>query len=65
MRLVAIKPVDRNIFCRDNFKFYFKKLLVSRGIKVQDDVLTKEQINAKCMRWGSYNFGKISSAVVM
>ena len=42
-----------------------KTLLVSRGIKVQDDVLTKEEINAKCMRWGSYFFGKISSAVVM
>ena len=47
-KLIAyIKPLliiasDRNSIDTDNYQFYFNKLLTSRGIKIQNDVLTKE-----------------------
>ena len=65
MRLLTIDPVDRNIICRDSFKSCFNKLLVSRGIEVQNDGLKIEVVSAKWTKWGSYIFGTISSAFMM
>ena len=43
---------DRNTINKDNYIFYFNKLLTSRGIKIQNDVLTKEKIIAKVVKYG-------------
>ena len=42
---------DRNTINKDNYIFYFSKLLTSRGIKIQNDVLTKEKI---ATNWAKY-----------
>ena len=46
--IAYIKPLmnsatDRNNINTYNYKFYFNKLLTSKGIKIQNDVLTKEK----------------------
>ena len=43
---------DRNTINKDNYIFYFNKLLPSRGIKVQNDVLTKEKLIANVVKYG-------------
>ena len=42
---------DRNTINKDNYIFYFIKLLTSRGIKYQNGVLTKEKI---ATNWAKY-----------
>ena len=42
---------DRNTINTDNYIFYFNKLLTSKGIKVQNDVLTKEKFAASCIKY--------------
>ena len=42
---------DRNTINKDNYIFYFNKLLTSTGIKIQNDVLTKEKI---ATNWAKY-----------
>ena len=42
---------DRNTINKDNYIFYFNKLLTSRVIKIQNDVLTKEKI---ATNWAKY-----------
>ena len=59
-----IKPLinsatDRNTINKDNYIFYFNKLLTSRGIKIQNDVLTKEKI---ATNWAKY-IGGISGGL--
>ena len=49
-----IKPLmnnatDRNSIKIKDYKFYFNKLLTSRGFKIQNDVLTKETIKANAL----------------
>ena len=51
-----IKPLmnsatDRNTINKDNYTFYFKKLITSRGIKIQNDLLTNEKI---ATNWAKY-----------
>ena len=61
MRLVSIDPVNKIIVCGDFITSYFNKCLeemsisnaMSRGIKVQDKILTKVEFKAKYKRWGS------------
>ena len=50
---------DRNTINKDNHIFYFNKLLTSRGIKNQYDVLTKEKI---ANNWAKY-IGGISGGL--
>ena len=50
---------DRNTINKDNYIFYFNKLLTSRGIKIQNDVLTKEKI---ATYWAKY-IGGISGGL--
>ena len=50
-----IKPLMNNDLVRNtisinNFQFFFNKLLTSRGIKIQNDVLTKETIKANALK---------------
>ena len=45
---------DRKTINTDNYQFYFNKLLKSRGIKNQNDVLTKEIIKVDCLKTVSY-----------
>ena len=52
-----IKPLmnsatDRNTINKDNYIFYSDKLLTSRGIKIQNDVLTKEKLLANVVKYG-------------
>ena len=38
---------NRNTINKDNYIFYFNKLLISRDIKIQNDVVTKEKVFCK------------------
>ena len=46
MKPLMINATDRNTINTDNYQFYFNKLLTSKGIIFQNEVLTKEIINA-------------------
>ena len=41
MKPLMINATDRNIIITGNYKFYFTKLPILKGIKIQNDVLTK------------------------
>ena len=56
---------DRNIINRDNYEFCFNELLASRGIRIQNDVLTKETVNAQWLKCVSTFFGIICSALTI
>ena len=52
-----IKPLmnsatDGNTINKDNYIFYFNKILNSIGIKIQNDVLTKEKLVANVLKYG-------------
>ena len=42
---------DRNTINKDNYVFYFNKLLTSRG-KIQNDVLTNDKLIADMFKYG-------------
>ena len=44
MKPLMITATDRNANNIDNHQFYFNKLLFSKSIKIQSDVLTKETV---------------------
>ena len=46
MKPLMNKPSNRNTINADNYQFYFNKLLASRDIKSQIDVLTNETVKA-------------------
>ena len=50
MKPLMTNATDRKIFNTDNYQFYFIKLLTSKGIKNQNDVLTKETVKAHGMK---------------
>ena len=50
MKPLMINATDRNTINHDNYQFYFNKLLTSKRIKIQNDVLTKELIKADGFR---------------
>ena len=50
MKPPMINATDRNTLNHDNYQFYFNKLLTLNNIKIQNDVLTKEMVKAKCLR---------------
>ena len=41
MKPLVINVTDRNTINHDNYQFYFNKLLTSIGIKIQNDVNTR------------------------
>ena len=56
---------DRNTINTDNYQFYFNKLLKSRGIKVQNDLLTKETVEADGLRLVSAISGIMGTCFMM
>ena len=46
MKLLLINAIHGAVNNTDNYQFYFNQLLTSRGIKIQNDVLTTEKIVA-------------------
>ena len=50
MKSLMNNATDRNTTNTNNYQFYFNKLLTSRGIKIQIDVLTKETIKANAFK---------------
>ena len=62
-KLIAyIKPLmnsatDRITVHTDNYQFDFNKLLISEGIKIQNDVLTKKKFVANCLKYGGSKIG--------
>ena len=42
MKSLMNNAIDRNTIKTDNYQFFFNKRLISRGIKIQNDVLTKK-----------------------
>ena len=49
----------------NNYQFYFKKLLTSRGIKIQIDVLTKEKIKTNALKVVSYLGGILGTCFMI
>ena len=54
--IAYIKPLlnsstDKNTINEDNYIFYFNELLTSKVIKIQNDVLTKENFAASCIKY--------------
>ena len=58
MKPLMINVKDRNVINHDNYQFYFNKLFTLNNIKIQNDVLTKEMIKGKSMKFLS-NIGGI------
>ena len=50
MKTLMKNATDRNSNNTNNYQFYFNKLLISRSIKIQNDVLSKETIKANGLR---------------
>ena len=46
MKSLMNNATDRNTNNTDKYQFYFNKLPTSKGIKIQNDVLTKESVKA-------------------
>ena len=59
MKPLMINATYRNTINHDNYQFYFNKLLTLKGIKKQNDVLTKEMIKADGFRLSSTILGII------
>ena len=53
MKPLLINATDRNTIHHDNYQFYFNKLLILKGIKIQNDVLTQEMVKADGLRLAS------------
>ena len=70
-KLIAyMKPLmtnarDRNVINHDNYQFYFNKLLTLNNIKIQNDVLTKEMIMGKGMKFLSNIGGIIGTGLII
>ena len=54
MKPLMINATDRNVINHDNYQFYFNKLLTLNNIKIQNDVLTKEMIMGKGIKFINY-----------
>ena len=65
MKPLIINPTDIYIISPDNYEFYFNKLLASKGIEIQNDVLTKEVVKANCFKLASIVSGFISAAITI
>ena len=50
MKQLMNNATDRNTINKDNYQIYFDKLRASKGIKIQNDVLTKETVKANGLR---------------
>ena len=62
MKPLMNSATDRNDINEDNYIFYFNKLLTSRGIKIQNDVLKQEKVKADGLKQLSSIVGIISGS---
>ena len=65
MKPLMINATDRNTINHDNYQFYFNKLLTLKGIKIQNDVLTKGMIKANGFRLISTILGIIGTCFMI
>ena len=65
MKPLMTNATDRNVINRDNYIFYFNKLLKLNNTKIQNDVLTKEWIMGKGIKILSTIGGIISSGLIV
>ena len=68
--IAYIKPLlksatDRNTINTGNYQSYFNNLLTSRGTKIQKDVITKETVRAKFIKYTGYAATTISLLLSM
>ena len=64
MKPLMINATDRNTINIDN-QFYFKTLLTSKDIKIQNDVLSEETIKANCLNSVSAISGIIATCFMI
>ena len=65
MKPLMINATDRNIINHDIYEFYFNKLFTLYNIKIQNDVLTKEMIMGKGMKFLSNIGGIIGTGLII
>ena len=65
MKPLMINTTDRNTINHDSYQFYFNKLLTLKGIKIQNDVLTKEMVKADGFRFLSAIFEIIGTCFMI
>ena len=65
MKPLMINATDINTINHDNYHFYFNKILTLKGIKIQNDVLTKEMVKADGFRLASTIIGIIGTCLVI
>ena len=65
MKPLMISATDRAVVKPDNYQLYFNKLLTSRDIKIQNDVLTKEKINTNWAKHISGISGGLSALIMI
>ena len=65
MKPLMINATDRNTINHDNYQFYFNKLLISKCIKVQNDVVTQEMVKADGFRLASIILGIIGTCFMI
>ena len=59
-------PTGKNIISSDNYELYFNKILASKGIEIQNDVLLNGTLKANWLKSTSvFFFGIISTAIMM
>ena len=52
IKTVMNSATDRNTINKDNYIFNFNKLRNSRGIRIQNDVLSKEKLIGNAAKYG-------------
>ena len=62
---LMINATDRNTINLDNYQFYFNKLLILKGINLQNDVLTQERVKADGFRLASTILGIIGTCLMI
>ena len=65
MKPLMINATDRNTIYHDNYQFYFNKLLILKGIKIQNDALTQEMIKTDGFRLASTILGIIGTCFMI
>ena len=65
MKPLMINVMDRNTINHNNYQFYFNKFLTLKGIKIQNDVLTKKMIKADGFRLISTFLGNIGTCFMI
>ena len=65
MKPILINATDRAVVNTDNYQFYFNKLLTLKKIKIQNDVLTKEKINANWKKYAGCISGGLSALLMI